>query len=287
MSSSSATGAGAPRPGEVGWQPGLVALDIDGTVADLDGRISPAVHAAVSAVLAAGAHVVLATGRSLLATTPVLAALGLTSGFAVCSNGAVTAGLRGDGREPEILEAVTFEPAGTVNLLLDLAPDTLVAVEDLGRGHLVNQPFPDGELMGDQKVVPLVDLVAEPVTKVILRRPESTPEEFFELVERAGLQGVNYAIGYTAWLDILPRGVSKASALEHVRTELGVPADATLAVGDGRNDLEMLEWAAWSFAMGHAPPEVQDAADEVTWSVDEDGVVGALARFFPPAPVDL
>lgn len=270
---------GTPRwspPGLDGWRPRLVALDVDGTVASLEGEVSPAVHDAVARVIAAGAHVVLATGRALLATRPVADVLGLTGGYMVCSNGAVVATID----PPQVIEAVTFDASSAVRLLLDLAPDTLVAVEQLGVGYRVNAPFPPGELAGDQAVCDLDELVATPVTKVVLRRPNGTPEEFFDLVERAGLHGVNYAIGYTAWMDILPSDVSKASALARVCARLGVPQSATLAVGDGRNDLEMLRWAGVGVAMGHAPAEVQDAADQVTWPIEDDGLVPVLDRWF-------
>jgi hydroxymethylpyrimidine pyrophosphatase-like HAD family hydrolase len=267
-----------PAPGSDDWAPALVALDVDGTVSDYDGRISEPVRRMVTRIRERGAHVVLATGRSVLATRPIAVELALPAGLMVCSNGAVLAGIN----PPEIIEATTFDPSVAVRALLDLAPDTLVAVEDLERGYLVSAPFPDGELMGEQTLCPLEAMMGRPVTKVVLRRPDSTPEEFFTLVERAGLQGVNYAIGYSAWLDVLPSNVSKAATLERVRRQLGVSPSATLAVGDGRNDLEMLHWAGWSVAMGNASPEVQDAADEVTWPVTEDGLARVLARWFPP-----
>ena len=70
--------------------------------------------------------------------------------------------------------------------------------------------------------------------------------------------------------------MTKASALEPVRAELGVPHERTLAVGDGRNDVEMLRWAARGVAMGQAVPEVLAAADEVAAAVEDDGLADVL-----------
>ena len=84
----------------------------------------------------------------------------------------------------------------------------------------------------------------------------------WELVERVGLQGVSYAIGWTAWLDLTPPGVSKASALERVRELLDVPAGATVTVGDGQNDREMLEWAGLGVAMGPIIASIHEKRDE-------------------------
>ncbi len=78
------------------------------------------------------------------------------------------------------------------------------------------------------------------------------------------------------WLDINPEGVSKGSALELIRRRIGVEPVHTIAVGDQRNDFEMLRWAARGVAMGNAPDEVKAVADEVTGDVDDDGLVDVL-----------
>lgn len=255
----------------------LIALDVDGTTINHAGALSPAVRDAVLAVVDAGVHVVVATGRSIVATTTILEELGIKTGYAVCSNGAVTLEL--DPAEDDgyrILEAVTFDPAPALNLLRAAMPHAVVAVEDLGVGFKLSAPFPDGELQGELRVVPWEELIAHPVTRVTFRSPGNTADDFVHLTEHIGLHGVNYAVGFSAWLDINPEGVSKGSALEILRRRLGVEPTDTVAVGDQRNDIEMLTWAARGVAMGNAPQEVQAVADEVTGHVDEDGLVPIL-----------
>lgn len=257
----------------------LVALDVDGTIIDLDERLTDRVRSAVQAVVEAGHDVVVATGRSLHGALPVLDRLGLTSGYAVVSNGAVTVRL-----DPhadcgyEVVDVVTFDPTPALRLLREHLPSAAYAVEEMGTGFRLFGPFPDGELSGRITVVPFEELLGAPATRVVVRSADHTPEDFLALVERIGLHGVNYAVGWTAWLDLAPEGVSKASALEQVRRWLGVDPRRTLAVGDGRNDLEMLAWAGRSVAMGQAPDEVKDAADEVTSTVDEDGLAEVLEQ---------
>ncbi|GAB3109363.1 HAD family hydrolase [Janibacter alkaliphilus] len=260
-------------------QPHQICLDLDGTTLTHAGELRPAVAEAVAAVVAAGHHVVVATGRSVVATVPVLQALGLSTGWAVCSNGAVT--VRLDPSAPQGWsvadeDVVTFDPAPVLTRLREVLPDALVAVEELGVGFRLSAPYPADELQGEQTVVPWEELLAHPTTRVTLRQPEATSEEFVEIVERAGLHGVGYAVGFTAWLDVNPEGVSKGSAVEIVRRRLGVEPSRTVAVGDQRNDLEMLAWAARGVAMGNAPAEVQEVADEVTGDVDDDGLATVL-----------
>jgi hypothetical protein len=175
-----------------------------------------------------------------------------------------------------IVDTVTFDPRPVLEKMRVALPDALIAVEELGVGFKVSRYFPDGELMGESRVVSWDELVEHPVTRVTLRQPEASAEEFMEMVERAGLHGVSYAVGWSAWLDINPEGVSKGSALELVRRSLGIEPIHTIACGDQRNDLEMLHWAAWGVAMGNAPDEVKAVADEVAGHVDEDGLVPVL-----------
>lgn len=260
----------------------LVALDIDGTTIDHSGALSPAVRDAVRDVVDAGHHVVIATGRAIIGTTHIIEALGLDRGYAVCSNGAVTIRLDpGRVEGYEIVEAVTFDPRPALTLLREVLPDALVAVEELGVGFKLSAPFPEGELSGRLRVVPWEELVAKPVTRMALRSPNGTSAEFVAATQRIGLHGVTYAVGYSAWLDINPEGVSKGSALEQVRRLLHVEPGHTVAVGDQRNDLEMLRWAARGVAMGNAPDEVKAAADEVTGDVDDDGLVPVLRSLTP------
>lgn len=226
-------------------EPHLVALDVDGTILTHDGELRRATRDAVRAVADAGHEVVIATGRSAVATTPILEMLDLTHGWAVCSNGAVTLAL--DPTEPQgyrTEDTVTFEPEPALSLVLEHAPHVLVAVEEVGVGFKVARPYPEGVLQGRQLVVPVEELGAEPTTRVTFHDPDAASEDFLELVAKIGLHGVSYAVGYTAWLDLAPEGVSKGSALELVRRRLGIDPRRTFAAGDQRNDLEMLRWAA-------------------------------------------
>ena len=114
------------------------------------------------------------------------------------------------------------------------------------------------------------------MTRVTSAARSARPRTSWSWSSGSGCTSVNYAVGFTAWLDINPEGVSKGSALELVRRRLSVEPRHTIAVGDQRNDLEMLAWAARGVAMGNAPLEVQEVADEVAGDVEEDGLVAVL-----------
>lgn len=258
------------------WRPRLVALDIDGTLMGGDGTVPDAVQAAVAGVVAAGVPVVLSTGRGWTGTKPLADLLDLPPGQHVSSNGAV----RVSYPPLELLERVTFDPADVVDRVLAEHPEAMVAIEVIGEGFKVNRPFPEGELTGELVQVELGELVAEPVTRVVVRDPNASEDDFLRLAHRLGLQGVSYFIGYTAWLDIAPEGVDKSYGLAGVCRDLGVDPADVLALGDGRNDIEMLRWAGRGVALGEAPEVVRAAADHVTGPFLDGGTAEELRRWF-------
>jgi Cof subfamily protein (haloacid dehalogenase superfamily) len=255
-------------------RPALVALDIDGTLVDYQERLSPAVKRAVLATVDAGVEVVLATGRSVYGIENILELLDLEAGTCVGSNGAVTFTYR----PIEISRAITFDPEPAVRKVLEQVPDALVAVEVIGRGYRANDHFPEGEITGEMWIESVDDLVREPVTRVIIRDPQSSAEDFLALAHELGLHGINYFVGYTAWLDLAPEGVTKASALADICADLGIDRADVLAIGDGRNDIEMIEWAGRGVAMGQSPDELKQVADAVTLTLEEDGAAVELAE---------
>ncbi len=271
------------------WTPRLVALDIDGTLLKwVEGagttyeQVPPGTRDAVRRAYDAGAHVVLASGRSPHGMTGIADLLGLPPAGAerlwvVASNGAVVF------RYPdlEVVHEETFDARPAVEAVLREHPNALVAVEERGVGYRVNRPFPPGELSGELIPTEVADLVADHVSRVIIRDPDATADDFVALGSRLGLHGTDYVVGWTAWLDLSPVGVSKASGLALVCDKLGVAQADTLAIGDGRNDIEMLRWAGRGVAMGQAVEEVKAAADAETDTVYDDGVVTELARWWP------
>ena len=272
-----------------GWTPKLVALDIDGTLLRwVEGagatyeQIPETTYDAVHRAYDSGAHIVLASGRSIHGMTRIADLLELPREgddqlWIVASNGAVVV------RYPplELVHEETFDARPAVEAILAEHPNVLIAVEERGIGYRVNQHFPEGELSGDMIPTEVEELVSGPVSRVIIRDPEATADDFVELADRLGLHSINYVVGWTAWLDLSPVGVTKASGLARVCDALGVPPTDVLAIGDGRNDIEMLRWAGRGVAMGQSIEQVQQAADAVTADVQDDGVAVELGRYWP------
>ena len=80
-------------------------------------------------------------------------------------------------------------------------------------------------------------------------------------------------------LGITPKGVSKATGLEQICRLLEIPVSETIVFGDDINDLDMIRKAGIGVAMGDALEEVKAAADHVTGTCEELGVVMGLKHF--------
>ena len=78
--------------------------------------------------------------------------------------------------------------------------------------------------------------------------------------------------------EILPKGASKASALQALSQTLGYSKDQVMALGDANNDLEMLRFAGYSVAMGNGNAAVKEIADFITLTNDEDGVAHTINK---------
>ncbi len=255
----------------------MLCLDVDGTIVDHDGHMTDAVRESGRAAVAAGHTVVISTGRSLLATLPIIEAFGITHGFAVCSNGGVT--LRIDTAledNYEVIDRQVFDPAEALETLAGQLPTARFAIEDAAGHFVATERFEDRSFGLVAEPTSFKEMKRTQAVRLVVNSEDSTAHDFADAVRGIGLQGVTYSVGWSAWLDVAAQGVTKASSLEGLRARIGAPREATVAVGDGLNDVEMLQWAHRGVAMGQAIDEVKDAADEVTGSVHEDGLAQVL-----------
>lgn len=81
-------------------------------------------------------------------------------------------------------------------------------------------------------------------------------------------------------IDLIVPGCHKASGLKRLAERWGISPEQCAAFGDGRNDIEMLNYCGYSYAMENAPENVKNAARYVCLSNEEDGVLVTLEKLF-------
>lgn len=255
----------------------MVCLDVDGTIVDFDGHMYPEVRAEIINVMEAGHHVLIATGRAVHATLPIIRDLGLHAGYSVCSNGGVSLRLDPELEEGfEVIARSTFDPASVLDSLSERIPMAKFAIEDDNGQYLSTERFQDFSFGVQAKGVTFEELQETTAVRLVVFSQDASTLEFASAIESLGLQGITYSVGYNALLDVAGAGVSKASGLEALRQILHVDEQDTVAIGDGFNDVEMLEWAGRGVAMGQAPHEVKQVADEITGTVHDGGLATVL-----------
>jgi len=244
----------------------------------------------LTACEAAGVGVVFVTGRPVRWMAGVADATG-HHGVAVCANGAVVYDLAD--------EAVLRTRALPVRTVLEVAerlravlPGAVFALETLAGYRRELEFMPYHEAARRAPTGTLAELLAvDPVVIKVLCRVE-TPDAAGGPVERmladpllavarevlAGVAEPVHSDPTGGLLEISARGVSKASTLAQLATELGISAADVVAFGDMPNDVPMLRWAGRSYAMADGHPEAVEAADDVAPPCEQDGVAQVLER---------
>ena len=87
---------------------------------------------------------------------------------------------------------------------------------------------------------------------------------------------------HSHYTEIVMKGFSKGKAVQITEELLGLQHSTTVAIGDSVNDLSMLEYCAYSVAMGNAPEEVKKACSTETEAVTDNGAANAIERLCFP-----
>ena len=120
-------------------------------------------------------------------------------------------------------------------------------------------------------------LTGQTIEKVnVFSMPEENYEPLLAALHQTGLFEVSSAI--IGNMEVNARGVEKGAGLKRLCTELHIEPENVMAFGDATNDLGMLRWAKWSFAMENAHEQAKSAARYKTASNEEDGVAQAIER---------
>ena len=269
-------------------QPRLLALDIDGTLTRPGRGPDHDVLQLLGGLDALGVTVVVATGRGTYATGEITRELP-ASAYAVLNNGGIVRRVS-DGH---VLRARHMTHAA--------AAAVLQVYRDLGLAAIwVESPFAGGRYLCDGawwNYAPTRSYLSTklPIIRPLPRTAIAAPAvEVFAFGDRAAVAGAERrindelgdAVSTVSWwserlgaggLESLPAGGTKGEAVAWLAGQLDIDAAEVVAVGDDRNDIEMLQWAGRGIAMSHAPPDVRAAADEVA-TIEGPPAIGQLMR---------
>jgi hydroxymethylpyrimidine pyrophosphatase-like HAD family hydrolase len=161
--------------------------------------------------------------------------------------------------------------AGPDFLISQFALDAIY-VDEAQRDHPSIGVF---EEYGEQRPTLVPDLLTAPLppaAKILVAgAPRAIPSLRAAVTPRLADQ-VYITTTMPEFLEFFAFAANKGRALETLREHLGIAREATVAVGDGENDIPLLRAAGLAVAMGNAGPDVCAVADRVTLGNDADGL---------------
>lgn len=267
----------------------LIVTDMDGTLFDDDHyTVPPRNIAALRAARERGIKLALASGRTWSILQNAATQLGGVD-YAILSNGAAI----WDVGTGEYIYENGFPNPQAVALIEGLIREDLpfevycrgqnylrpVDTDRLGEG-LLSSNF--AELYLKRGVVLAPDLAAalegRPMEKInLFYAPAERQEALREMAQATGPVEISKAMERN--MEFNYGGVSKGAALAALAERLGFDRSEVMAFGDASNDLTMLSWAGWSFAMANATEEAKATARYQTASNSEAGVGQAVERY--------
>jgi Cof subfamily protein (haloacid dehalogenase superfamily) len=242
--------------------------------------LRPRTRAAIAATRAAGIHVVLVTGRMFQSVRRYALEAGIDDPV-VCYQGAVVA------------EPVSGRWLRHIPIPLELAREAIAALNEQGFGlncyvddelYVAEvtdaaKRYADFQHIALHAVGDLLDWLERPPTKlVVIDDPHVLDDLKQRMLDRfAGRLYISKSLPY--FLEFASPDVTKAAGLEFLAEHLGFTRERTVAFGDGENDIELVDWAAYGVAVDNADDRVKEIADFVCPSVDEEGVAQVLEAY--------
>lgn len=260
----------------------MVAVDIDGTFVRSDYTYDVYRFQRIfSRMRQAGCHFVVASGNQYYQLRDLFPGYEDELSF-VAENGAFVK----DGKE---LVFAADMPKDTVNSVIDMCREypeisnVLCGVKSAYcEREAVSQKFFERTKIYYHRLNWVDDFkkVEDQILKFAPTVPDEKTYDYYELFRRR-LAGkvVPTTSGHGA-IDLILPGCHKASGIERLVKRWGITPRECVAFGDGGNDIEMLKYCGYSYAMENAPDKVKEAARAVCPSNEKDGVLATLEKFF-------
>jgi Cof subfamily protein (haloacid dehalogenase superfamily) len=262
----------------------LVAIDIDGTLMNDRKEITKEVNDAIQAAKAKGVKVVICTGRPIVGVQSIIEELKLNDedDYVITFNGALVQNTHTYDVETQItLKYENLKELYELSVKLE-SPLHYFDTENLYTPNKEISPYTIHEAHINQ--IPLhyrpIDEVPEDMTipKVMfIDEPErlnthigKIPEEFWDKY--------TFVKSTPFFLEILDPSAGKGNAVKQLAEKLGIKREEVICIGDGENDLSMIEYAGCGVAMGNAESIVKEAAQFHTLSNNENGVAHAIEK---------
>ena len=284
-------GQGVRLEGKVDCMIKLVASDMDGTLLDENSQVPPETFDLIKRLDEAGIRFTVSSGRRLDTLREFLAPVADRIDF-VASNGAqvMVAG--------ELVDREVFSHMALKRLkkVVDMFDCLHMALFDEKNSYLLDEPERfELEADKDLRQAVVVHEVPAPETAIIKASvycdmPGSVMDMAYVLERELGDAFV-FAPSGRSWIDVMQKGVSKATGLQQVLERRGIRADQVMAFGDSMNDYELLTSVGHPVAMGNGRYAVKQISERTVGTNVEHAVqaelrslIASAGETLPPIP---
>ncbi|EIC96158.1 Cof-like hydrolase [Lachnoanaerobaculum saburreum F0468] len=263
----------------------VLALDLDGTLTDSKKRISERTKESIDKFIAAGGTVALASGRPTFGVMPVAKILELDKkgGYILSYNGGCFLDCKNN--KQLFMKELTHEYLPIlekqakefgINLMtyngdkayaLDI--DEQYYMIEININHFIRV-----------KANPLTPKITFPIIKCLMTADGDYLAKVEKEMKKYWEGKLNIVRSEPYFLEVTEVGIDKASTITNMVKKLGKSVDNLICCGDGFNDLSMIRAAGIGVAMANAQERVRAAADYITKSNDEDGIVDVVENLF-------
>ncbi|EJX10581.1 haloacid dehalogenase-like hydrolase [gut metagenome] len=263
----------------------LLVLDLDGTLTNSKKEITPRNLKALIRLQQNGTRLVLASGRPTYGIAPLADQLEMReySGYILSYNGGEiidwsTGEMLYKNLLPDEVLPILYKTAVQNNQAILTYDNEYILTENPEDKYVLKEAF-----LNKMKIRPVenfLESIPRPIPKCLI---VGEPAQLMQTEAELSLKLQRTISVYRSepyFLELVPLGIDKARSLAVLLEKLKMTREEMVAMGDGYNDLSMIEFAGMGVAMANAQEPVKQAADYITLSNDEDGVAAAIEKLF-------
>lgn len=266
----------------------LIAIDLDGTFLTDKKEVLERNVDALRQAIAKGIKIVICTGRTLPGVRRFLAKMPIfeQGDYLILQNGAATHAF--PNLELVRQDLVTRQIKEQTLMVVDpfRCEGVQLVAFDQEHLYLIGERVPSNLVEFDSKTLetPITPLSIEDflqhegLNKIMALGEKEALDRMQQYLSQEVYEAASVVRSQPVIIEFLPKGVTKRSGLEQLTAQLGIDRTQVMAIGDQLNDLEMLEFAGVSVAMGNGVPLIKEMATYITTTNNEAGVAHIIEQ---------
>lgn len=262
----------------------IIVLDLDGTLTNSKKEITPSTKEALIDIQKKGFKVALASGRPTPGVIKIAKELELEKygGYILSYNGAKIINCR----DNEVVFQKTL-PTEVIPVLFNKAKEYDVGIISYDSAKVISGRRSDEYIELEARINGLeiecvddfVGYLNYPVNKCLMTGDHETLLQVQKELQSIYKSYLSIYFSEPFFLEIMPQNIDKANSLVKLLGTMGITTDEMICCGDGFNDISMIEVAGLGVAMENAQDVVKEAADYITSSNDDEGILKVIKKF--------